>query len=228
MFQIFTLCSDNEDKLQQTKVFLNASLPVATKENEIRPLFHKAITRAKTYSGTTQAEDDDHNSVILHLPFQTNDPASSRIQAEWRTHVDKPQWKLPLVCVCVCVCVFTRYLNRANACSLFTPHAKNTLHIKIYTQHNFPILQHYRAVLPYQPAREKMTFEFLLRFSEFYFLFSAIPTGNLIFCLAADKATAKSVTKYSPTDSEKQTAVVCKDNGLFFDKDSALSKPTTL
>ena len=74
-----------------------------------------------------------------------------------------------------------------------------------------------------------MTFEFLLRFSEFDFLFSSTPTGFLIFCLPADEATVKSVTKYSPTDSEKQTAVVCKDNGLFFfDKAFALSKPTTL
>ena len=45
--------------------------------------------------------------------------------------------------------------------------------------------------------------------------------------MPADKATAKSVTKYSPTDSEKQTAVDCKDNGLFFfDKAFALSKTT--
>ena len=72
-----------------------------------------------------------------------------------------------------------------------------------------------------------MTFEFLLRLSVFYFLFSAIPTGFLTFCLPADEATAKSVTKYSPTDSEKQTAVDCKDNGLFFfDKAFALSKKT--
>ena len=68
--------------------------------------------------------------------------------------------------------------------------------------------------------REKVTFEFLLRLSVFYFLFSAIPTGFLTFCLPADEATAKSVTKYSPTDSEKQTAVDCKDNGLF-----SLTKP---
>ena len=70
-----------------------------------------------------------------------------------------------------------------------------------------------------------MTFEFLLQFSVFYFLFSATPTGFLIFCLPTDEATAKSVTKYSPTDLQKQTAVVCKDNGLFvFDKAFALSK----
>ena len=61
-----------------------------------------------------------------------------------------------------------------------------------------------------------MTFEFLLRFSVFYIHFSATPTGFLSFCLPADEVTAKSVTKYSPKDSEKQTAVVCKDNGLFF------------
>ena len=53
------------------KFFLNASLPVATKETKSRPLFHKAITRAKAYSGPTQDENDDHNSVILHLPFQS-------------------------------------------------------------------------------------------------------------------------------------------------------------
>ena len=75
------------------------------------------------------------------------------------------------------------------------------------------------------PRAKKMTFEFRLRLSEFYFLFSATPTGVSIFCLPTDEATAKSVTKYSPTDSEKQTAVVCKDNGLFFfDKACALSK----
>ena len=72
---------------------------------------------------------------------------------------------------------------------------------------------------------KKVTFEFRLRLSVFYFLFSATPTGFLISCLPADEATVKSVTKYSPTDSEKQTAVVCKDNGLFFfDKAFAVSK----
>ena len=66
------------------------------KGNDIRTLFHKAITRAKAYNGPASAEDNDHNSLILHLPFHPNDPASSRIQAAWRTHVAKAQWKLPL------------------------------------------------------------------------------------------------------------------------------------
>ena len=63
---------------------------------------------------------------------------------------------------------------------------------------NFPTLQDYRAVLPTNPRPEKITFEFLLRFSEFYFLFSATPTGFLIFCLPADEAMAKSVTNTLP------------------------------
>ena len=94
LFRIFTLCSDNEDKLQRTKVFLRL-IARGYKGNEIRPLFHKAITCAKAYSGPTQDEDDDHNSVILHLPFHPNNPASSHIQAEWRTHVAKLNGNCP-------------------------------------------------------------------------------------------------------------------------------------
>ena len=46
------------------------------KGDEFRGLFHKAIIRAKTYNGPTTDDDVDHNSVILHLPFHPNDPAS--------------------------------------------------------------------------------------------------------------------------------------------------------
>ena len=96
MFRIFTICPDEEDKLQQTKVFSKGLIARGNKGNDIRTLFHKAITRAKAYNGPAPAEDDDHNSVILHLLFHPNDPASSCIKAAWRTHVAKPKWKLPL------------------------------------------------------------------------------------------------------------------------------------
>ena len=66
------------------------------KGNKIRGLFHKAIARAKTYNGPTTQEDMDHNNIILHLPFHPNDPGSFCIQAAWRTHVAKPQWKMHL------------------------------------------------------------------------------------------------------------------------------------
>ena len=96
LFRIFTLCSTENDKLQKTKGFSKHLIAHGYKGNDIRILFHKAITRAKAYNGPATAEDDDHTSVILHLPFHPNDPASSCIQAAWRTHVAKPQWKLPL------------------------------------------------------------------------------------------------------------------------------------
>ena len=131
LFRIITLCSDEDDQLQRTKVFFKRLIACGYKGNnirtlfykaitharayntmnkgffqrliargykgnDIRTLFHKAITRAKAYNGPATAEDDDHNSVILHLPFHPNNPASSRIQAAWQTHVAKPQWKLPL------------------------------------------------------------------------------------------------------------------------------------
>ena len=75
---------------------------------------------------------------------------------------------------------------------------------------------------PTNPRATKITFDFLLRISEINFLSSAPPPPPpvSIFCLPADEATAKSVTKNSPTDSEKQTSVVCKDNGIF-----SLTKP---
>ena len=75
--------TDNEDKLQRTKVFFKRLIARGYKGNEIRPLFHKAITRAKAYNGPTQDEDDDHNSVILHLPFHPNAPASFYTQWIW-------------------------------------------------------------------------------------------------------------------------------------------------
>ena len=96
LFRIFTLCSSETDKLQQTKVFFKCLIARGYKGNEIRGLFNKAITHAKSYNGPITDDDAEHNSVILHLPFHPNDPASFHIQAAWRTHVAKPRWKMPL------------------------------------------------------------------------------------------------------------------------------------
>ena len=133
------------------------------------------------------------------------------------------------VCVCVHVCVFIRYFNRANASSLFTPHnKKHASHKNLHPAH-FPNPTAILCCFALPTRARKMTFEFRLRISVFYFLFSATPTGFLTFCLPADEATVKSVTKYSPTDLEKQTAIVCKDNGLFsLTKPSLCQKPSTL
>ena len=85
-----------DDKTNCTKVFFKRLIAHGYKGNEIRYLFHKAIDRAKTYTGPTIEDETNHNDVILHLPFHLNDPASYRIQQAWPTHVSKPQWKMPL------------------------------------------------------------------------------------------------------------------------------------
>ena len=69
----------------------------------------------------------------------------------------------------------------------------------------------------------KITSDFLLQHSEFYFLFPVTPPPppppmGFYFCLPSDEATAKSVKNNSPTDSEKQTAVASKDKRLFLTK----------
>ena len=106
----------------------------------------------------------------------------------------REQWGL---CVCVCVCIFKRYFNHDNASKISTPHVKNTLHIKIYTQHNFVTLQHYRTVLTYQPAWDFLDFLIFSTFG-FWFLIS-------VSCLPADEATTKLHHKLS-TQFRQQTA----------------------
>ena len=78
------------------KGFFKRLIARGYKGHEIRGLFNKAITRAKTYNSPIVDNDTDHNNIILHLPFHPNDPASFRIQAAWHTHIVKLQWKIPL------------------------------------------------------------------------------------------------------------------------------------
>ena len=126
LFHIFTLCSCEMDKIQRTKVFFKRLIARGYIGNEIRGLFHKAITRAQSYNSPITDDDTNLNSVILHLPLHHDDLASFCIQEAWHTHVAKPKWKMPLehmknpktkercnikrmimvgLCVCVCVCL---------------------------------------------------------------------------------------------------------------------------
>ena len=77
LFQIFTLCSDKEDKLQRTNVFLNTSLPVATKETifghcstrQLRMQKH-TTDQYKLRTTITTASYSTYRFIqmILHLP----------------------------------------------------------------------------------------------------------------------------------------------------------------
>ena len=40
--------------------------------------------------------NNDHTSIILHLPFHPNDPPSYKIQQAWRDTVASPKYHMPL------------------------------------------------------------------------------------------------------------------------------------
>ena len=78
LFRIFTLCSDNKDKLQRTKVFLNASLPMPTKEMKsghysTKPLRvqNHSVDQHKLRMMTTTASSSTYRFIqtIPHLPI---------------------------------------------------------------------------------------------------------------------------------------------------------------
>jgi hypothetical protein len=96
LFRIFTLCSNPIDRIERTQIFFRRLIARGYKSNNLKPLFFKAIERAKEYAGkpTMRSHTDPH--VILHLPFHPNDPASYEIQKAWRSCVAEPQYKMKL------------------------------------------------------------------------------------------------------------------------------------
>jgi hypothetical protein len=98
LFRIFTLCTDDDDKKLRTQTFFRRLLARGYKVDNLRPLFHHAIERAKAYTGPGNAisHAQDGHSVILHLPFHPNDPPSHHIQHVWHQCVAEPQYKMPL------------------------------------------------------------------------------------------------------------------------------------
>ena len=66
------------------------------KSNQTKPLFLKAIARAKRYSGPLNTTNNDHTAVIFHLPFHPNDPPSYKIQPAWRNSIASPKYHMPL------------------------------------------------------------------------------------------------------------------------------------
>jgi hypothetical protein len=97
LFRIFTLCSDDNDRMTRTRTFFRRLLARGYKANNLRPLFGRAIERAQAYTGPAHHNSDQaSNTVILHLPFHPNDPPSYRIQQAWRQNVAEPQYKMPI------------------------------------------------------------------------------------------------------------------------------------
>ena len=96
LFRIFTLCADQNDRILHTKGFFKRLQAHGYKSDQIKPLFYKAIAHAQHYSGPTNMTNNDHTSVILHLPFHPNDLPSYKIQQAWRDTIASPKYHMPL------------------------------------------------------------------------------------------------------------------------------------
>ena len=94
LFQILTLCSDPNDQILRTKVFLKRLQARGYKSNQIKPLFLKAIAFAKSYSGPLNTTNNDLTAVIFHLPFHPNDPPSHK----FNRHVATPSHLPNITC----------------------------------------------------------------------------------------------------------------------------------
>ena len=93
LFRIYTLCTEEQDKMYRTKIFFDRLIARGYKSDNIKPLFYKAIATARAYTGPT-ATDKASNSVIFHLPYHPGDPPSYEIQKTWRSTVMKPPYKM--------------------------------------------------------------------------------------------------------------------------------------
>lgn len=97
LFRIYTLCSNDNDRIDRTRIFFKRLIARGYKADKIRPLFYRAIARAQTYTGPADNTDSkDTSSIILHLPFHPNDPASYEIQRSWNDYIAKPPYKMPI------------------------------------------------------------------------------------------------------------------------------------
>jgi len=96
LFRIYTLCSNEEDCVQRTKVFYQRLKARGYKPEQIKPIFERAIERAKVYTGQMDRENEDDPYVIFHLQYHPDGPASSKIQQAWKELVAEPKYRMPI------------------------------------------------------------------------------------------------------------------------------------
>ena len=98
LFRIYTLCTDDDDKTNRTKIFFRRLLARGYKTDQLQPLFARAITTARNYTGPTGqgTSNTPTNSMILHLPYHPGDPQSHLIQRTWRNCVAAPRYSMPI------------------------------------------------------------------------------------------------------------------------------------
>ena len=95
LFRIQTLCSSQEDRDTKTKAFFRRLIVRGYQADQIKPLFYKAIARAKTYTGPAERNNNgiSRDLMIFHLRYHPQDPPSYKIQQAWRDFVSEPRYK---------------------------------------------------------------------------------------------------------------------------------------
>ena len=101
LFRIQTLCTEESDRYTRTKQFYNRLLVRGYESHQLLPVFQKAIDKAQTYTGPTERDTASKlaNSVIFHVNYHPQDPASYLIQKAWRELVAEPDYKMPLTLI---------------------------------------------------------------------------------------------------------------------------------
>jgi len=96
IFRIYTLCSDEDDQSQRTRVFYQRLKARGYKAEQIQPIFRRAIERARVYTGPTDQNSQDDSHVIFHLQYHPDGPSSSKIQRAWKELVAEPKYRMPI------------------------------------------------------------------------------------------------------------------------------------
>ncbi|CAB9513287.1 Reverse transcriptase (RNA-dependent DNA polymerase) (Partial), partial [Seminavis robusta] len=98
LFRIYTLCSEETDRLARTKLFFKRLLARGNQATTLRPLFEAAITRAKAYTGPQPNNNNKRDTIgiqLLHLEYHPKHPPSKVLQQGWRDRIANPTNLMP-------------------------------------------------------------------------------------------------------------------------------------
>jgi hypothetical protein len=98
VMRMHTLCSCPLDVKSKLQLFYHRLMARGYNNEDILPIFEKAITNARAYvkRGARKAIEDGSNRLFFHIQFHPNDPPSSAIQKHWRLHMCNPPSEAPL------------------------------------------------------------------------------------------------------------------------------------
>jgi hypothetical protein len=100
LYRIYTLCSDQDDRQVRTTEFYHHLKRRCYDLKALRPLFHLAITKAKTRetapSPAPATQTDVRTYQFFHLEYHPVNPPSRDFQAAWTNYVASPPNLAPI------------------------------------------------------------------------------------------------------------------------------------